>query len=1095
MRSPWAHLTESLFARRIRRVGVRVLALAALAFALAGVTACEQIVGFGDHALEPACGDGAIGLGEECDDGNKAGGDGCSAACVVEGGYVCMGKPSVCSTACGDGKVAPAEGCDDGNAGGGDGCSSVCSVETGFTCGGSPSACEEVCGDGLVVGAEGCDDQNQSPGDGCSSACAEESGYSCSGAPSACAEVCGDGLVVGAEGCDDQNPSSGDGCSSTCAQESGYSCSGAPSGCVAICGDGLVVGAESCDDQNPSSGDGCSSTCAQESGYSCSGAPSACVAICGDGLVVGAESCDDQNPSPGDGCSAACLIEAGYACSGAPSACAEVCGDGLVVGAEGCDDQNKIPGDGCDAACSIEVGYACSGAPSACSPVCGDNLIVGGEACDDGDTTSFDGCSAACAIESGYACDGQPSVCVSTCGDGVLAVGAEQCDDGAQVADDCCSPTCQLEAAGCESEPNNTSAQANDFAALSVAGTMKAVIKPSADIDVFRLTVPPSGVADLTAETLDGPFGSTCANMKIDTKISIRNGAGAILASDDDTGPGLCSIASLTGLPPGDYFIEVIDSPAGGALSFDYSLKVTFKLAVCGNGAKEGLEQCDDGNTMSGDGCSPVCLFEMESEDEAGGNNSCQDTSGPYSPPVLIAGAITPIGDVDYFAFTVPAVADVRVETFGPAGPGSCAAPINTQVELRGQDCASILVADDDDGLGGCSLINPASAADAGARHLPPGTYFVRVEELGNNAEIVPGYSAYITFTALLRRRPEGGIGGVRRGVPPDGDVRRELRSDPGLWGSVHRRARDVRRREHGERRRLQRGLPGGGASSPRWSRTGRSSTRRTHRSRSRGDTFVTGSVGDRRQGYFQAGAGPGDGAADGDVRRVAPRLRGRPRDDAALVQLGRGAALRRTIFRDRDCSALVVVWRRGRTTRRWRSSGTTRSPQLRARGGLSRRTWGRRSRGNDGTLNATPVAGSDVFISGVHHDQHGRRLLRGEGAGELVHPGRGDRGQPRGDVRVERDRQPLTLFDPNGLPLVSGDDGGRGLLLAARRDGIGAALQRGRTASRRGRITCASRPRRSRRWAPRGSSTTASRSRSARRRRSGPSSPAAMLC
>jgi cysteine-rich repeat protein len=32
--------------------------------------------------------------------------------------------------------------------------------------------------------------------------------------------------------------------------------------------------------------------------------------------------------------------------------------------------------------------------------------------------------------------------------------------------------------------------------------------------------------------------------------------------------------------------------------------------AVCGNGVREGSEQCDDGNNTGGDGCSPTCLNE-----------------------------------------------------------------------------------------------------------------------------------------------------------------------------------------------------------------------------------------------------------------------------------------------------------------------------------------------------------------------------------------------------------------------------------------------------------------------------------------------------
>lgn len=53
----------------------------------------------GDAALSDAgggCGDGVIESGEDCDDGNTKGGDGCSATCTVEAGYTCVGQPSKC---------------------------------------------------------------------------------------------------------------------------------------------------------------------------------------------------------------------------------------------------------------------------------------------------------------------------------------------------------------------------------------------------------------------------------------------------------------------------------------------------------------------------------------------------------------------------------------------------------------------------------------------------------------------------------------------------------------------------------------------------------------------------------------------------------------------------------------------------------------------------------------------------------------------------------------------------------------------------------------------------------------------------------------
>ncbi|MBX3025297.1 hypothetical protein KF840_10340 [bacterium] len=46
----------------------------------------------------PACGDGRLDAGEECDDGNTTARDGCDAACHIEACHICAGEPSVCTT-------------------------------------------------------------------------------------------------------------------------------------------------------------------------------------------------------------------------------------------------------------------------------------------------------------------------------------------------------------------------------------------------------------------------------------------------------------------------------------------------------------------------------------------------------------------------------------------------------------------------------------------------------------------------------------------------------------------------------------------------------------------------------------------------------------------------------------------------------------------------------------------------------------------------------------------------------------------------------------------------------------------------------------
>eukprot|EP00435_Cladocopium_sp_Y103_P068641 s1255_g31.t3 len=280
----------------------------------------------------PVCGDGfrieSGPMAEQCDDGNNLAGDGCDPSCHIETGWTCVSQASEvntsalrCEPVCGDGLLVVGEGCDDGNKDSGDGCSASCQVERGFVCSpedyltksevatGPPFAaqnrtvCIPICGDGLVLltFGEACDDGNRVPGDGCDENCAIEPGYTCGSggvsSSSVCSPICGDGLLRSPEQCDDGNTGKGDGCNEQCQLEQGYQCwpPGVP--CRFLCGDYLRLEGEACDDGNLALEDGCDSTCQVEDGWSCSSyiydatnATSVCSPICGDGKIRGAEA-------------------------------------------------------------------------------------------------------------------------------------------------------------------------------------------------------------------------------------------------------------------------------------------------------------------------------------------------------------------------------------------------------------------------------------------------------------------------------------------------------------------------------------------------------------------------------------------------------------------------------------------------------------------------------------------------------------------------------------------------------------------------------------------------------------------------------------
>ncbi|MEZ4364865.1 MAG: hypothetical protein R2939_01095 [Kofleriaceae bacterium] len=325
---------------------------AACVYGPVGTGACR-----GGLCVVARCGDGVVDAGEVCDDGNSAGGDGCSATCSSD-------------ETCGNGVIDPAEACDCGDA----------EHPGPSSCGGTvngDAACRTDCtlprcGNGEVDPGEACDDGNTLSGDGCAGNCAS-------------AESCGNGALDVGEQCDDGNEVDGDGCQGSCQ--------------LPRCGDAIVDPGEACDDGNIASGDGCTGNCASTE-------------ACGNGVLDVGEQCDDDNELDGDGCQANCqlprcgdgIVDAtlGEACDdGAgnsldpdagcrPTCQLPRCGDGVIdaLAGEVCDDGNIVPGDGCAFDCTSDE-------------TCGNGTIdfLAGETCEADDDLSHDGCSSRCRTE------------------------------------------------------------------------------------------------------------------------------------------------------------------------------------------------------------------------------------------------------------------------------------------------------------------------------------------------------------------------------------------------------------------------------------------------------------------------------------------------------------------------------------------------------------------------------------------------------------------------------------------------------------------------------------------------------------------------
>lgn len=181
----------------------------------------------------------------------------------------------------------------------------------------------------------------------------------------------------------------------------------------------------------------------------------------------------------------------------------------------------------------------------------------------------------------------------------------------------------------------------------------------------------------------------------------------------------------------------------------------TSNCSTCGDNALSGAEECDGallgGATCQSQGadygtlnCSADCGFDLSAcitaVDETEPNDdgmvavgvndfSAANANGPFTSDTLIKAKITPVGDDDVFAVqnTGDSYATLRLETFGIAGPGTCAA-IDTVVEIRNAANA-LLATDDESGINSCSLIT--------AYPLAPGeTLYVRVIDYQDNTVI-----------------------------------------------------------------------------------------------------------------------------------------------------------------------------------------------------------------------------------------------------------------------------------------------------------------------------------------------------------------------
>lgn len=302
-------------------------------------------------------------------------------------------------------------------------------------------------------------------------------------------------------------------------------------------------------------------------------------------------------------------------------------------------------------------------------------------------------------------------VTAPSCGNGFVEPG-EQCDDDNQASGDGCNSSCEIEVSHVISPPG---------------AVVPVLFSNGIRTRYYRIDLSTLGQS-ITATAADDD-GITCSQR---TQLVLISPTFQELGDDFSDGPGLCPAlhvprdAFTTDLQDASYYLRVRNL---GVSTGSTTLTVGVLEPGCGNGRVEASinEQCDDGNTMSGDGCSSSCTVETLGAVNLPGM------------PVIFAGAIDPTDEVDYYTLVVTSTAYVRAETFAPTVVSGLCSGTDTRIRLY-DDTLTELGDDDFDGVNSCSLIRPQF--DAFTR-LNPGVYFLSVEEDGMN-QLIAAYEVQI---------------------------------------------------------------------------------------------------------------------------------------------------------------------------------------------------------------------------------------------------------------------------------------------------------------------------------------------------------------
>jgi cysteine-rich repeat protein len=315
------------------------------------------------------------------------------------------------------------------------------------------------------------------------------------------------------------------------------------------------------------------------------------------------------------------------------------------------------------------------------------------------------------------------------CGNGIRELSRrEECDDGNATGGDGCDAACRVEASG-------------TVEGLGREQTFSGGLRGPRDLAYYRVVLPGPGY--IRAET-GVPSVGACTAGAGDTVLALTDANLALLGADDDAAGSVCSridprTASFARLPAGTYFVRV-SSFAGAASIPAYQVRIRTDAPSCGNGIVDPNEACDDGNTASGDRCSPTCALDVRTFPESEPNDSVAtaDSSGAIrgGGRVTLAGSLTAGADRDFYSLLVTAGPPVRLEAYTYWNLGDpaleCDSARDTVLSLETPTGVRLAVSDDAAGRGFCSALGGMSGLSVS--DLAPGPYLLVVRHFAPDA-------------------------------------------------------------------------------------------------------------------------------------------------------------------------------------------------------------------------------------------------------------------------------------------------------------------------------------------------------------------------